>query len=654
MSDVVNPYIAGSPITGSEMFFGREDVFEFISQTLIGQHRDNVIVLYGQRRTGKTSVLYQMHSHLGERYLCIFMDLHGFALEGLEGFLWELANHMARVLRRDYQIDLLRPNRAEFMADPRSFFENEFLNQVWSACGDRHVLLMLDEAIRLQEQVQAGKLGNEIFEYMRHLMQHFPRLNFLFSLGSGLEEMEKEYAFLFNVGLYKKISFLDRNAATALITQPVKDCYQVEPAAVERILQITSGHPYYTQLICHSLFNRWQHGHGASIEASDVDEILDEVVERGLAVLKHVWEESNPGEKAVMAGMVATMGNSNCSVGVDDINQAWTRFNVDIPKGEMAKATRSLMARDIITGQDEYVFTVDLHRLWVQKYRRLDWVKEEIADTIREWSSSATATPQTIPLPTTTSKGRTLGIRSILLIGLMLVLIVGGFGTYYVARNNSIAAATTRATATAQAQARATATVSSTYPFSTNLAFIDPLNSNSSNNWDEYFPNSNGSSCQFKQGAYHASETSQQYFTTCFNTGPEFDNFTYEVKMKIIKGDYGGMIFRGDSTTNDFYYLKVGQDGSYRLFLYQNGSGKSAQTLKDGPSIPGFHTGLKQSNLIAVVARGDKFDLYANGQLFASTIDGMNTYSRGEIGLTAEDNAHPTEVEYSDVKIWKF
>ncbi len=185
MADIVNPYIAGNPVTGTEMFFNREDVFEFIHRTLIGKHRDNVIVLYGQRRTGKTSVLYQMRSRLDTRYLCIFMDLHGFALQGLDGFLWELANHIIRVLHRDYQIALQRPSREEFVADPRSFFENEFLNQIWSAIGDRHVLLMLDEAVRLQEQVEAGKLEHEIFEYLRHLMQHYERLDFLFSLGSG-------------------------------------------------------------------------------------------------------------------------------------------------------------------------------------------------------------------------------------------------------------------------------------------------------------------------------------------------------------------------------------------------------------------------------------------------------------------------------------
>ena len=54
-------------------------------------------------------------------------------------------------------------------------------------------------------------------------MQHHPRLNFLFSLGSGLEEMEKEYAFLFNVALYKKISFLDQEFSNRLDHPPGRE-----------------------------------------------------------------------------------------------------------------------------------------------------------------------------------------------------------------------------------------------------------------------------------------------------------------------------------------------------------------------------------------------------------------------------------------------
>src|SRR6266487_1638592 len=391
MSPHINPYIAGNPVTAPEMFFGREDVFSFIQQNLMGQHRDSVIVLYGQQPTDTTSVLSQMRHRLDTaRYLCVFTDLHGFALDGLGGFLWDLAKNITRVLHRDYQIGLPDLNRSEFMTDPRHSFEVEFLNQVWLAIGKRHILLMLDEAARLQEQVQAGKLEQGIFEYMRHLMQHYEQLNFLFSLGSSLEEMEKEYTFLFNVGLYKKISFLHKDAASALITLPIKSLYRVTPPTLERIFQVTSGHPYYTQLLCHCLFNCWQQQHTSEIEIKHVEEVLDEVIELGHAVLKQAWEESSSGEKAVMAAMAAVMSEQNGHIGIESLSQIWKSRDVDIPKGEITRSVQSLTSREIIAGLHEYIFTVDLQRLWVRKHKRLEGVKEEIAAAIREWASHST------------------------------------------------------------------------------------------------------------------------------------------------------------------------------------------------------------------------------------------------------------------------
>jgi hypothetical protein len=394
MTDPVNPYIAGNPVTGEEMFFGRESVFAFVRQALTGQHRDNVIVLYGQRRTGKTSALYQMRRHLDARYLCIFIDLHGLAINGIDGFLWDLANTIVRALRKDYQIDLPPLKRGDFAPDARAAFENEFLPQVWQAIGDRHILLMLDEVMRLQEQIEAGKLDKSVFEYLRHLMQHAEQLNFLFSLGSGLEEMEKEYAFLFSVGLYRKISFLTRDAATALIAQPVKDYYKLEPSAIDRILSVTSGHPYFTQLLCHSLFNQWLQHRRTLIRVDDVNVVLSEVVERGLAVLKQVWDDSTPGERSVLAAMAAAMGKRSHPIGLAEIDRAWANLEVVIPENEKARAMRSLIARDVIIGEDKYQFAIDLQRLWVQKYEKLEWVKEEITASLSAWQPTETAIGQ--------------------------------------------------------------------------------------------------------------------------------------------------------------------------------------------------------------------------------------------------------------------
>jgi hypothetical protein len=475
MTDPVNPYIAGNPVTGEPMFFGREGVFAFVRQALTGQHRDNVIVLYGQRRTGKTSTLYQMHRHLDARYVCIIVDLHGLALNGLAGFIWELAQTIARALRRDHHIDLPRLNRADFAQDARATFEDDFLPHVWTAIGDRHVLLMLDEAIRLQEQVAAGKLETEVFEYLRHLMQHHDRLNFLFALGSGLEEMEKEYAFLFSVGLYHKISFLTRDAATTLITQPVKDYYRIEPSAIDRILQITSGHPYFTQLLCHTIFNHWLQQRPSQIRTEDVNLILSEVVERGLAVLKQVWEDGTPGEKAVMAGLAATTGRRPHPTTMAEIDRVWSAQGVNIPDGEKIKAIRGLIARDVVSGEDRYEFAVELQRLWIQKYERLEWVKEEIAESIQQWQ----LLPDQFALQQQLKRQRTDRLTVSVILGLLAGLIFVMFLGLRSLNESYDQERTYRRTLEAQvtkiAQAVATATAAAYAPASTATAAAEQL-----------------------------------------------------------------------------------------------------------------------------------------------------------------------------------
>jgi AAA domain len=389
----VNPYIAGSPVTGTEMFYGREDVFSFIRRNLIGRHRDTPVVLYGQRRTGKTSVLYQLHRHLDPRYRCIFIDLHGLNLHGMGDLMLGIASSIRRGLQRDHGLAVEVPDRAAFLTDSQSTFEGLFLDRVWTVLGEDHLVLMMDEVIRLDEEVRAGRLERDIFDYLRHLMQHYSRLNFIFSLGSGLEEMAKDYAFLFSVSLYHRISFLEPAAASELITQPARDHYEMEPQAVARILQITSGHPYYTQLVCHCIFDLWSRSPKPTMSAADVDAVMAEAIELGSANLTYVWEDSSPGEQTLLAGMAAVMRRGSGPVTVDQVRDAWREVAVPLPEHEVARALQSLTSREVIAGTQAYSFTVDLQRMWLEKHRRLDWVKDQLAATVRQWDRSAEPRP---------------------------------------------------------------------------------------------------------------------------------------------------------------------------------------------------------------------------------------------------------------------
>ena len=105
MPDKINPYIAGAPVLEQRMFFGREDVFSWIERSLSGKFVDHILVLHGQRRVGKTSVLKHLPNRLPERYIPIFIDLQGRTNTTLPRFLWWLAREISRAL------ELEKPDR---------------------------------------------------------------------------------------------------------------------------------------------------------------------------------------------------------------------------------------------------------------------------------------------------------------------------------------------------------------------------------------------------------------------------------------------------------------------------------------------------------------------------------------------------------------
>ena len=71
-----NPYVAGMPVRDAEKFFGREDVLDEIGNTLGKRPGVKSFVIYGARRSGKTSILLRIKSgRLGSGFLPVYVDM---------------------------------------------------------------------------------------------------------------------------------------------------------------------------------------------------------------------------------------------------------------------------------------------------------------------------------------------------------------------------------------------------------------------------------------------------------------------------------------------------------------------------------------------------------------------------------------------------
>lgn len=133
-----NPYRAGNPVGGSPAFVGRTDVLRAV-QRVLGNPHENAIVLYGQRRIGKTSVLLELVQRLAasDAYRPVYFDLQDKA---------------ARPLAQRITEKLQLPPPEGWNGDAPGRFREEFLLQV-----TRQIMLwwLVDELVRAMRSESA-------------------------------------------------------------------------------------------------------------------------------------------------------------------------------------------------------------------------------------------------------------------------------------------------------------------------------------------------------------------------------------------------------------------------------------------------------------------------------------------------------------------
>jgi eukaryotic-like serine/threonine-protein kinase len=249
-------------------------------------------------------------------------------------------------------------------------------------------------------------------------------------------------------------------------------------------------------------------------------------------------------------------------------------------------------------------------------------------------------------------------IKIVLLITLASLIIASSVGVLSFIRANQITTDNTHmntttithaaaGTPTTTFVAQVTSTVSAITalnPYGGNLVLDDPLRDNSHGyTWDENYIQDGA--CAFSGGAYHISALKTPFFF-CHAETTDFSNLAFEVQLNILKGDCGGMFFRNDGSVGTLYFFEVCQDGSY---LFERDNGNSTRYLAGGSSAA-ITTGLNQPNVLAVVAQGGTLTLYVNNQRITSVSD--SAYSHGQIGLFANDRSAPTEVAFSNAKVW--
>ena len=377
-SSIVNPYTPGTPLRqDSLLFFGREDLFEFIAENAGHRSYRNVLILVGQRRTGKTSALLRLEDHLPLHLLPVYIDCQSLGVvPGMPSLLEELAWYISDALSRR-GVEAKVPELSAWQQDPTRLFQRQFLPYVNSLLPEGTTLLLVfDEFEAFETLVTENILPATFFTYLRHLMQHSEQLNFIFVGTRRLEEMTSDYwSVLFNIALYRKIDFLDVAAAMRLITEPVSPNLIYDDLALDKIMRVTAGHPYFLQLVCYTLVKHANIERSGYVTISNVNAAVDEMLSLGEVHFAYLWQRSTMAERAILA-TVAHLMDHTLPFHPEELIQRLEPYDIQLDPTELTGALTSLVERDImreVTEEAKSLFEMKLGlvSLWVAKNKSL-------------------------------------------------------------------------------------------------------------------------------------------------------------------------------------------------------------------------------------------------------------------------------------------
>ncbi len=244
-SHLDNFYVAGPPLRpGGHLFIGRDEIFRRIGELWHNPSQKATIVLYGQRRVGKTSILNHLPARLGDEYCFIMLDMQYLAagIENHTELLRRVGNEMSVMLARHDLTVTYSPNE-DFPA---------FLRRVDTAAQDKQIVLVIDGFEMIEQKLAQGKIDRDAPYTLRAWLSDYARLLVIFAV-QHLSTDNGHWWKTFGGDIYPlRVGCLSEGEARQLILNPW-DGFRLSYAggrdgeAVHRLLTATGGQPLLLQ-----------------------------------------------------------------------------------------------------------------------------------------------------------------------------------------------------------------------------------------------------------------------------------------------------------------------------------------------------------------------------------------------------------------------
>lgn len=369
---VPNPYNFTRPAEG-DMFFDREDLFQWMESNMKGPTIYQNVLITGQRRTGKTSFLKQLVQNLRPSHYCIFSDLEFFPSLNDVDFLFEVCQE----LYRTFPDGNSPPDLQEFTRKSYLAFGNYIRSFLSNISDSKRIILIFDEFDKVESKIKEGFFSPGFLTFFRAFLQHNTRVSAVVGGNFDFDKLNSsEWQEFFTIFNPKVIGALDENSATALIRRPVKDSVVYDSYALKKILDFSGRNPFYIQLLCHTLVNYLNERREKNfIEIGDITTaVLIEAREKAEPTLRQKWEELDSLEKSTLCTLSRLKAQYKRAIELKEIGHYMRQNNMRIKKWNLFSILEAFVEKEILKKSGEsslYDFNIFLFEDWILEHGTL-------------------------------------------------------------------------------------------------------------------------------------------------------------------------------------------------------------------------------------------------------------------------------------------
>ena len=378
---ITNPYIVGNPIKTKKMFYGREDDFEFIRRKLESGTKSYIIVLSGERRSGKTSILFQiLNGELGENFIPILIDMQTMAgLKNEAEFFEKFAQETLKYL--DDRFSLQNYNFKSSDESPYKVF-TKLLDEIHHVHPNKNILILIDEYELIERKSEEGSLSHNFVPFLSGLLESDRHISFIFTGSRTLEERGNNYwQNLFGKSLFRNVSFLSEQDTMRLITQPVEGLITFDKKVLTAIYRLTSGQPFYTQIVGQNIVDYVNETEKNHIEIDALNQIVNEILDNPLPQMIYFWNSLPQSQMLVLSILAEILDNPDSYLAASEITKLVKKkkFGFLIDSQVMNTILEGLYHQKYVSKSDDsYSFQIDLMRQWIKRDHSIWRVMKEV------------------------------------------------------------------------------------------------------------------------------------------------------------------------------------------------------------------------------------------------------------------------------------